>query len=66
MTTKFIDAPTSKRGKNNCDNSRADGALPLRPSPWEKLSPEIREAMFHDLFAGHLDGIRQADSRRRP
>ena len=41
------------------------GAVPLRPLPrWEKLTPEIREAMIRIFYVGRMDALREEDNSR--
>jgi len=62
MTNKLLDAQTVYEQARQ-EQSR-NGAVPLRPlPPWEKLPPEIREAMIHIFYAGRLEAIREEDNR---
>ena len=61
MTNKLLDAQTVYEQARQ-EQSR-NGAVPLRPlPPWEKLPPEIREAMIHIFYAGRLEAIREEDN----
>ena len=62
MTGKLLNAQTAYEQARR--EQSPNGAVPLRPlPPWEKLPPEIREAIIHIFYAGRLEAIREEDNR---